>query len=37
MPIGVPGWPERARWTASMLRPRMVLIDTVSRSVAVIS
>src|SRR5437879_13874124 len=30
-PIGRPGWPELAFWTASAERKRMVLIDTVSR------
>ena len=34
--MGVPGCPELAFWTASMHRPRMVLMDSVSRSVAVV-
>jgi hypothetical protein len=25
MPIGMPGWPELAFWTASMLRARIAL------------
>ncbi|GAA0670380.1 hypothetical protein GCM10009548_44020 [Streptomyces malaysiensis subsp. malaysiensis] len=33
IPIGVPGWPEFAFWTASMHSPRMVFTDSVSRSV----
>jgi hypothetical protein len=36
IPIGVPGWPELAFWTASMHRPRIVLMDSVSRSVLVV-
>src|SRR5215469_16568236 len=35
IPIGVPGCPELAFWTASMHRPRIVLMDSVSRSVVV--
>ena len=26
-PIGIPGWPELAFWTASMARKRIVFID----------
>src|SRR5688572_1406156 len=32
MPMGVPGWPESACWTASIASVRIVLMQTVSRS-----
>jgi hypothetical protein len=32
MPIGIPGWPELARCTPSMERPRMVLAMSVWES-----
>ena len=28
MPIGMPGWPELAAWTASMARKRMALASS---------
>src|SRR5262245_65340780 len=32
MPMGEPGWPEFARWTASMTKVRMVLMQSWSMS-----
>ena len=34
MAIGVPGWPELAFWIASIDSVRIVLMQSVSRSVA---